>query len=598
MRRPHVLRRNKNCEMPHEAIWVDTETSPEIQPDGSERHVLDFGYAAYSRTRNTDEWIEPQWLRFTTIEQFWEWALSRLHGKSKLNIFAHNWAFDAPVLDTFNVLPDEGYKLTGSVIQSPPVILKWRKKPHTISMIDTLNIWRMPLKKLGQSIGLPKLEMPPRGAPIEDWNAYGKRDTEIIMEACFRWWQFLKDNDLGGFAATLAAQSIRTYRHKFMSHQILIDDNEKALTLARESLHGGRTECFYIGKVKHKVYKLDINSEYPSVMQKEMMPRKLVGHYKNIAIDDIKSWLKFYCITAKCVIETSEAVFPVVQDKKLIFPVGTFEAVLSTPEIRYALKHKLIKKVTECNIYEKAVLFKKYINYFYQYRRECIEAGNEVDAANAKMLLTNLYGKFAQKGTIYKKEYDTAETDIKVWTELDAETGEIYNYRQYAKIVEVLERETESRDSHPAIAAHITAHARMLLWGLMQRCGQGNYVYCDTDSLWTNKAGYERLEAHCHDTELGKLKLEGVHDDVTIYGAKDYIVDGSARIKGIRATAEKIDEHTFKQVKFTTLIGLLRKGDLSAPLVSQVTKHLQRQYTKGIVDNKGDVKPIRLASCE
>lgn len=594
MRRPHLLARNKSNEMPHEAVWLDTETFPEKMPDGSERHHLEFGYAAYSRTRGKDDWIEPEWLRFTTLEQLWEWIFSRLHGKSRLYIFAHNWAFDAPVIDVFNRLPAEGWKLKGSVINSPPVILRWRKAPHTLQFVDTLNIWRMPLAKLGDSIGLPKLEMPPRGASREEWDTYAHRDVEIIMQACFRWWTFLKENDLGGFASTLASQAIRTYRHRFMKHEILIDDNEAALNLARRALHGGRTECFYLGEVSATVYKLDINSQYPAVMRSRLMPTRLIGHYKRISLDELQAWLKTYCITATVTIETEQAVFPVVHDERLVFPVGKYVTSLSTPELVYALKHKLIKRVHECAIYERGILFKGYIEWFYKYRQECREKGNEVDALNAKLMMNSLYGKFAQRGLIYNKTGETDDLSIKVWTEVDSETGTVYHHRQYAGITEELQHETESRDSHPAIAGHITAYARMHLWRLMQLAGPGNFYYCDTDSLWTNREGYERLERELSETDLGKLKLEDVSDAVTLYGAKDYIVDGNARTKGIRKKARKINDNTFEQDKFTTLIGLLRKGDMTAPVVEKVTKRLKREYKKGVVHDSGLVTPLRL----
>lgn len=594
MRHPHYLKATTTSEMPHEAIWVDTETKGIKQLDGSERHTLKFGYAAYSRTSRAGKWIAPQWIKFTTLEQFWEWAISRLHGKSKLYIFAHNWAFDAPVLDTFNVLPQEGFKLIGSVIQSPPVILRWRRAPHTIVMLDTLNIWRMPLKKLGESIGLPKLKMPPETASQDDWDTYARRDVEIIMQACFKWWRFLSDNDLGGFAPTLASQAMRTFKHKFMKHQILIDDNEKALALARDSLHGGRTECFYIGTVPTRIYKTDINSQYPYVMATKEMPTKLIGHYRRIDIHDLSHWINDYCVTAKVIIETDLPVFPVVFDDRLIFPTGRFVATLSTPEIRYALDHMLIRKVFAVNVYEKAILFKDYVDYFYAYRNQCRDLGNDADAHNAKILLNSLFGKWAQRGMIYQKEYDTDDLTIQHWTEVDAETMEATHYRQYAGIVESLSREPESRDSHPAIAAHITAHARDLVWGLMRVCGFGHCYYCDTDSLWVDETGYRRLSEHMDDKELGKLKLEGVHDNVTLFGAKDYIVDGKARIKGVRKNAVQLSENKFVQAKFSSLVGLLRQGDMSAPIVRQQPKTLSRIYYKGDVGADGKVSPFIL----
>jgi hypothetical protein len=594
VRRAHNLKVNHTNESVHEAIWTDTETAPVKQPDGSDYHYLMFGYGAYARTVRPNEWTRPLWARYQTVNEYWDWVEDRLHGKSRLYMFAHNWAFDAPVLDTFNVLPERGWKLTGSIIQSPPVILKWRRGPHTIQMVDTLNIWRVPLKKLGESIGLPKLTMPDYGAPEADWNAYGKRDVEIIMQACQQWWSFLIDNDLGGFASTLAAQAFRTFRHRFMTNTILIDDNVDALNLAREALHGGRTECFYIGVCPVTVTKLDINSQYPAIMRREVMPAKLIGHYKRVTMHELIKWSTRYCLVAQVQVHTNQPAYAVVHDKRLIFPTGEFVTVLCTPEIEYALLHGHIIKVFDVSVYEPKLLFKEYVNWMHQYRQRCRESGDEVAAINAKLLMNSLYGKFAQKGLIYKKIDDTDDTEIKVWVELDVETNTVYHLRQYGGIIEQLEQETESRDSHPAIAAHITAHARMQLWGLIQMAGRGNVFYCDTDSIWVNETGAKRLKYFLDATALGKLKVEGVHDDVIIHGPKDYLIDGHARIKGIRKNAKQIGPNTFEQDKFTTLVGLLRIGQLSAPVVTRLTKRLRREYTKGIVDALGNVSPLSL----
>lgn len=594
MRRPHYLKGNNNSESPQDVIWVDTETFHIINSKNEQTHILDFGFAAHRRLKGAGSWTKADWLKFDDIKTFWAWVESKLHGKCRLYVFAHNWAFDAPVLDVFRELPMLGFELKGSVINSPPVILRWRRDPHTVEMIDTLNLWRMPLKALGDSIGLPKLDMPHKTASREDWEIYGKRDVEIIMKACLRWWDFLSEHKLGGFAPTLASQAARTFRHRFMKHKILIDDNEKALELARNSLHGGRTECFYIGKVTDTVYKLDINSQYPGVMINRKMPTKLLGHYKNIKPADTKQWMREFALSAVCLIQTSKPVYGVVHNKKLVFPTGKFVAYLSTPEIKYALKHNHILKIYSCNIYEHAVLFKDYIKYFYKYRLECKAKGNDVDSLNAKLLMNSLFGKFAQRGLVYKQIDTTHDLNIKLWQEYDEDTGDNYSFRQYGGIIEELQHETESRDSHPAIAAHITAYARMQLWELITKAGRKNIFYCDTDSIWVNKTGYERLGKFLHDSDLGKLKLEGIHSDVEIYGVKDYKIDGIKRIKGIRANAIQLNNNTFEQDKFTTLVGLLRRGDLSAPIVTKITKRLRRIYNKGVVGSNGRVSPLIL----
>lgn len=595
MRRCHYIKPNQGNELPHDAIWLDTETHPESIDEDTERHVLEFGWAAHRRTWKADTWTDPDWFRFTDIDSLWEWLESKLHGKTRLYIFAHNWAFDFPVLNGFTELVERGWTLTGSVIQSPPVILRYRRAPYTLQFVDTLNIWRMPLKKLGKSLSLPKLDMPNVKAPRADWDRYARRDVEIIMEACLKWWVFLRTNDLGGFASTLAAQAFRTYRHRFMSHQILVDDNSDALSLARHALHGGRTECFFIGNVKERIYKLDINSQYPAVMQCEPMPVKLIGHYRRVFLDEVTEWVSKYCVVAKCRIKTNTPVYPVVWESKLTFPTGDFVTYLSTPELEHAIKHNHLVQVDEAAVYEKAVIFKDFVDWMNAFKVKARMEGRDVDAHSAKYLMASLYGKFGQKGLIYEKDYETSDLSPRVWLELDATTGEVYHHRQYGGIVETLVEETESRESHPAIAAHVTAYARMMLWGLMQQAGKDNVYYCDTDSLWCNRAGYDKLSGWLDFYKLGHLKVEGVHDDVVIYGPKDYSLDGKETIKGIKAKARKMSEAVYEQEKFTTLIGLLRVGDLSAPRVTTITKHLKRQYTKGIVSTSGRVEPLIFA---
>jgi len=593
-RRSHVLKSNSNCETVHDAIWVDTETNQKQITNDTVRCELMQGVACYRRRRKNSDWTKPDWFYFTTINEYWDWVALKLRAKTRTYMFAHNWAFDAPVLDMFNVLPERGWALKSAVINSPPIILRWQRAGKTIQVVDTLNIWRMPLTKIGKSINLPKLDMPATNAPRAVWDTYNKRDVEIIMVACLRWFDFIDTNDLGGFASTLAAQAMRTYRHRFMPSKILIDDNEDALKLARESLHGGRCECHFIGRVPETIHKLDVNSQYPAIMATQYMPARLIGHYTNVTATELASYLTKYCIIADVRVSTNESIYAVVHDKRLVFPTGNFRTVLTTPELQYAIAHDHIIDIGNVAVYEREILFADYVSYFANVRANARAAGNECDAANAKIMGTSLFGKWAQKGIHYTKVADTDDKSIKLWIDVDGVTGQVDNMRQFAGIIERQEQETESRDSHPAIAAHITGHGRMQLWGLMQDAGHGNYYYSDTDSLWVNEIGAANVEEQIHQLELGKLKIEGVHEEVDIYGPKDYVLDGKSRIKGIRANAKKLKCNTFEQDKFTTLVGLLRCGDLTAPLVTSLTKVLRRRYTKGHVMQSGHVVPLRL----
>lgn len=594
MRKPHRLSRVRSNEYPHVAVWFDTETDQIPISDREVKHVLRFGWAAYRRRLKGDKWSAPQWFRYTTIAEFWDWVESLRGGRNCIHMFAHNCSFDLPVLDAFNELPRRDYRLWKAVIDSPPVILSWRKSPTTIKIIDTLNIWRMPLAAIGEKLGMPKLDMPDKDASTEEWDTYGKRDVEIIMAACLDWWSFLREHDLGGFAPTLAAQSLRAYCHRFMRHRIYIDANTKGLDLARDAYHGGRVECFRLGEINGPLHKLDINSMYPAVMRDNLYPIKIAGVYKDVSHSELTRWLNKYCVVARCKISTNEPVYSVLTPDKLLFPVGEFSTTLCTPELQHAMANGHIIAIERAAVYDGAPIFSSFVDEMYRLRMLARSRGDKTDDWRLKILANSLYGKFGQRGRVYETEQQIDSDAIKVWVELDAETGEVHNMRQFARQIQRLVGTTESRESHPAIAAHVTAYARMLLWQLICVAGRENVFYVDTDSLLTSPSGLASLVPWIDSDRLGYLKEEGVYESVTLYGPKDYVMGREWKSKGISKKALCLLDGRYEQEQWSSLVGLVRRGDLTAPTTRLVKKTLHRRYTKGIVVPGGAVMPLRL----
>lgn len=594
MRISHYLAANKGCEAPHAAIWVDTETDQIPVDEVTVRHVLRFGWACYQRTRLNGAWTEPEWFRFTNARDFWCWAESKARPKTRLFMFAHNFSFDAPVLGTFEILPERGWKLTRAIIESPPVILGWRREKTTIQMLDTLNWWRMPLAKIGESIGLAKLKMPPLDASAEEWDEYAKRDVEVIRVAMHGWWKFLEAYDLGGFASTLAAQALRSYRHRYMPAKILIDDDTQAIALARSALHGGRTEAFRLGKVRGRVHCVDVNSMYPAVMSRERFPARLVRVFKSPDDDELAEWCVSHCVVALVDLETKRNRFAHVLGDKLIFPTGRFTEALTTPDLADALAHGEVRGCKWAAVYEAEYLFAAFVEEFYRLRMDAKSAGNESDSWRLKILMNSLYGKFAQRGERWEVIGEAPTKDIQQWAQIDFQTRKVRYFRSLSGALQERIREGEAHDSHPAIAAHVTAYGRALLYKFLQDAGKEVCWYVDTDSLYVNDDGFNRLRADLDDKRLGALKHESTYDGMTIFGAKDYIIGGRKVTKGVRANATWVTDHEVSQEQWSTLRGLLRVQDVSAPTTRLISKHLKRDYSKGIVGKTGKISPFVL----
>ena len=594
MRKPHFLRGNKATRLPSRLVFFDTETLSVPLSDTESEARLDFGWACYVRRYQSDKWSDPVWLRFTRPGELWTFIASKVPDSTRLFAYAHNLSFDHVVCKGFSALPKRGWKLKKSIIESPPVSLKYVSGTRTIQLLDTLNYFRIPLKELGKSIGLDKYDMPPEDASQEDKDTYCKRDVEIILRAMLNYLDLVKSWDLGNYAITQASQSFNVYKHRFMHHPIFIDCNERALDISRKAYYGGRTECFKVGEIAESLYLYDINSQYPYVMREHEYPTMIVTVINRVEEAELRGLLEQYCLCAHVRVKTREAVYPFNTGERLIFPIGEFETYLSTPELAYALQHGHIQEVMSCAVYEKAPIFRDYVDYFYSKRQEYKDSGNDTMSYFCKIFMNSLYGKFGQTGQKYQWVAYANSDGIELWEEIDHETKARRKMRQYAGLIEEKAESIESRESHPAIAAHVTAYARMLLWQYKKQAGHKNCYYVDTDSLLVNAKGQGRLAPMIDSKRLGALKLELETANATLYSPKDYVIGERVKHKGVKPRAQDLGNATFRQDQFSTLAGLLRRGNLDVFVIKQVVKRLTREYRKGIVESNGAVTPFLL----
>lgn len=596
MRRPHILKPNKSLQQPNNIIWFDTETKFKTTAAGQDIHYLWFGWACYQRREQGETWSHPEWFRFTKVDVFWDWVLTKTRDKTRLYLFSHNGAFDLPVMDAFLKLPALGYSLKSAIADAPPLVLTWKLGSRTIKFVDTLNFWMLPLKTIGESIGERKLDMPATTASRAEWDRYGKQDTEVIRRVVLAWLAFLREYDLGGFAPTIASQAMNAYRHRFMDTPIFITDSVRALKIDRESYLGGRTECFKMGTFEGEFYHVDVNQMYPAVMFEGEFPHKLLGTYGNVTREELEKWLKTKAVIARVQLSTTSPVYPIVLDGKLVFPVGEFAATLAGPELAFALKSGHVAQIGLTNVYVRASLFRDYVAFMFMRRQDAKEAGNDIDSWLFKKMINGFYGKWGQRGRRYETVGFCDPRILDTTPSINADTGVITKQRKFGGIHQEWVDEGESRESFPAIASYVTSYARLKIWQVMQIVGRENLYYCDTDSMVINRAGFDAIAHLVHDTALGFWKLEKTLSRITLNGPKDYIFDGVKRVKGVRATAEWHTDSIASQAHFVGLRGLMSHYTLSAPVVFPVTKVQTRIYSKGIISDNGDVLPLKLSS--
>ncbi|GAI55798.1 unnamed protein product, partial [marine sediment metagenome] len=184
--------------------------------------------------------------------------------------------------------------------------------------------------------------------------------------------RFVKENDLGKFSYTIAGQALQAYRHRFLNCNIWIHRYPDVMEAERAAYHGGRTEAFFLGKVPaDKVYYLDINSMYPSVMVENPYPIRLLSTIRKPTLKGIAKLSRDYEVMVKGRWNIKEPVLPLMQER-LTFPIGRFSSTITGPEYRYLADRGWIEAIYTAWIYQRGYPFTNYITYFWKLRSEAI----------------------------------------------------------------------------------------------------------------------------------------------------------------------------------------------------------------------------------
>jgi len=615
---PHILKQPKKVTCPENLLFFDTETKTQYINDKyrTERLTLDFGYVLAGHY-NKGVLASQRWVRFNTIVDFWTIVKSRLLQNRPLYCFAHNIGFDATIVGLWEHETKLGIDFKIVVDDSPPTFMVCELNGHKIVFIDTLNYWRVPLWKLGETLGLPKLEIDLKTASKKEKNIYCQRDVEIIMKAITTLMDYLRQKDLGTFAFTQAALALKIYKHRFMKHEIFIHDNMNICKMERDSYYGGRVECFYVGKVSNrKIYKLDINSMYPYVMLNKY-PCKLIDYEPLPRLQEVRWRLLKHGAIATVDLDTPNEVFPYLYNKRLCFPLGKYHTTLAGPELERALALNVVTCIHSISWYEMKPLFKDFVMYFWNERLKAKARNDSVSDMFNKILLNSLYGKWAQRGVEFMElTPDTLEIfyDLigkrmpkRYQKQSNLEIPIEKNGRWFPEGLEhpVSIKRTVNKlrikvslpehfESFPAISSYCTSYAREYLLKLIKIAGENNYYYCDTDSLFVNNRGFERLlkDGKIDNKRMGALKIEGVESYAVFRSLKDYLFGTQRVTKGIRKDAIQNESGLWEQIQFEGLRSILKRGGKSYVDIKHIEKELTGDYSKGTILPNGRVIPL------
>ena len=595
-RRWHALKANSSSSKPICHLFVDLESHVIKEADGGERHEPWFGWCCYWRRRPEREKDTLEYRRFATVGEFWKLALSKVQSKMPLYMVSHNAGYDFENLHIFDHLGAAGFEMYSIYLGNLSVIMRFRRGKEKIILLDNCNFFTGSLASLGEAIGLHKLDVDPLDMTEAEADPYCKRDVEILVKLWQFYYEFLEVHDLGSWGSTVPSQAFRAYRHRFMPHKIVIHADLDALEIERAAYHGGRTSVFWQGASDGEMrYKLDVNSMYPYVMEREQYPAVFYGTRDGLTIEALTKKMERFAVVARVTVNTDIPVYPVKHENHLIYPVGRFDTELSTPEVKFAIEHGHIERVHTVALYEQAPLFGEYVKFFYSLKAHYHETGEGAFYLMCKLYLNALYGKFGQKSETWERFDDPPEEIKLARVYYNSRTKETWRLYPFGDQVWKARSSGEARHSAPAIAAHVTAYARLYLWELMTKAGAGNVYYCDTDSIITNDAGLAALADKMDPARLGALKIEEQSARLEILAPKHYRMGDDWKRKGIPKKAKALGNQTWEMQQWPSFKTHGRTSPDGVFRTKRVTKHLTNRIYDGTVQDDGWVTPTDAA---
>lgn len=593
MRKAGYLKPNKARQIERYWLFFDTEAYIIQDTPTRQRHVFRLGHAKYFALDNNLNPTRMKEARLNTREDIGEFVLSVLHSGKTLHVVAHNIGYDLQITGLLEYLASKGFVVAFIYLKEPTVIIKLHKDKLRISLEDGYNRLRGSIEEWGRYLGLPKGKVDFANVDDEALYQYCKRDVDILANATLEYLRFIKTHDLGCVKYTISSQALAAYRHRFMPLKIQIHDKEEVLALEREAYGGGMVRLFHKGHFEHDTYYLlDVNSMYAYVMKNYQYPYRLIAYAKGVDIGYIEKYLPKYAMIAKCRVKPKRALFRCRHLGKITYPLCEFVGTFTTEELAILVEDRAILEVLEVAVYKKAPLFTNYVEYFWGIREEAIKQGNPILKAMAKQYLNSLYGKFGARATswVVCEELVGSPDKPDMITNLATGDKSIVLWIGDTPYRQVAEEETEY--SIPAIAAHVTANARVTLWGYVELAGYDNVYYTDTDSLIVNSEGYRRLLPHVSPTELGKLKLEKEANSLTLFARKDYMLGDKIVCKGVNGAFLVPGAVEYKREQWRSLRRYLRSLGQPEVLVELKELELKRGCYDGVIAENGQVLPF------
>lgn len=551
-RAPHWIRHNKQERLPPRMIALDTEAWREDVP-GGEVQRWRMGCAVRWRT-NLKSGDRAEGAAFSCPDDLWKWVSEYCRPATRTVVWCHNLGYDARISQVFTMLPKYGFELEWCNLDRNVSSMTWRSDHGTLVFADTWTWLPMKLEMIAPHVGSVKFTMPRDSASDEDWETYCMRDAEIVYHVVDRLNKFLVSEGLGNWQPTGAGMAMTTWRHKFMTHKVLVHDDMDALEAERLAMYTGRAEAWKHGKLpRSKWTEVDIRNAYLTIASDTPLPRKLHMETRSLSMRQYGNLRKTFNLLCYCEVETDTPVLPYRSDGKILWPVGNFSGWYWDNEVDLAVKYGARIKIRRSRVYVSDPILQAWATWVLGILDKNNDSTDPIVRTWIKHCGRALIGRLALRTPTWEV-FGTNPDGITGITHVTFPEENYTTRLLHVGNTTLIETaRTEGKDSLPQITGYIMAECRVRLWEMMQSADLRHLAHVDTDSVLVDSTGLAAMRERYHDSFDRLFAVKGTYRKLEVYAPRSYRRDGDRVTAGIPARAQEGPDGVIRGERWASL---------------------------------------------
>jgi DNA polymerase type B, organellar and viral. len=585
----------KQLSAPNKMVFLGVQTE-KIQVDPTHyKRVMVRGCAIYWRRERAKVREKRERYTFSNTFDFFEWLTSRVNKRETVYVYSYDATTDFLSLDGFRQLPIQDFTLSSIYHKLTTTIMKFTNESRRLTFLDVQNYYPVKLSKLSSSFGVALDQTPANESDHMqgfEWSENKAKLLEVILKELLR---ETIESGRGALRMTASSTAHSIFRSSYMKHKIVTNHDPEVVRFEQSSYVGGYTGLSnLVVPGSPELYKVDVNSMYPSVMYDRKYPTQLIDFTGEISLNQLERYLNGHSVIANVALQAKNSYFPHKRQDGCYYPTGAFTATLASASLEKALQNDEITKVNQVAVYLAQPLFAEFVTDVYNRRIDAKQAGNTAVEMFQKAINNTLYGKFGQLQTETVRVGDAPLDEFSVMDAFHPETNTQWVEMHAGGSILFIRKKNETRYTSFAIASHITDYARQKLFSLREQAGIENVFYMDTDSLVVSKEGLHNLYPQIHQTHIGLLKLEDVGEFFVGFAKKDYIFSDTRKLKGFDLQGKRVDESLFTSYEKASFTGSMQKRFSGAAYWKQVNKYYNPFVSEGKVLKDGQVQAFNL----